>query len=535
MPEPADAAEIYAATLKEISKGHAGPLRAPADFDARFGKRGWRGVIRFGIWQGEKFRPIDDGKRSLHNMGQETHEKIHHCPVEFAIMLAVFFAMAVPRPWPEWLQAELGTDDLADAYRGCPTSDASAPWTVLFVYNTAARKWMCTELWGHSYGFRSSVNNFNAWPELVVGFCRRFLSVLTGHYVDDFPTVDHKGGRGTAQDALHLVLELCGSSAAPAKCQKMAVRNTFLGQVNDLSGMLAESRVRLEAKEGRGEVIRAYCEEAQRTRLLSPGAASKLRGLIQYFATSVQGQVAKGGLQPLTMQSTGNSSCVSPVLHDALSYIAAMTLFAPARNVPLDGKRKQIAAWSDAEYDPCQPSLGGGVGYIVRYDGATIGAAARVPPDVIALLLPRAQQIGQLEALVPLVALMNETELFKSSDVLWGIDNTSAEASLVRGYSTKSDTAAIVVATHLVAAYLDCRIFYFHVDSASNPSDGLSRDGLNDAWTIKQSEAEGWLLYQALLPMMADNAHTLAQMPLELLTRFFCEGADNGVWKRAAL
>ena len=64
----------------------------------------------------------------------------------------------------------------------------------------------------------------------------------------------------------------------------------------------------------------------------------------------------------------------------------------------------------------------------------------------------------------------------------------------MRGYSTKADTAAIVAAVHIACAQRDVRIFYFHVDSDSNPSDGLSRDGVKDEWTLQAAERLGWRL-----------------------------------------
>ena len=131
---------------------------------------------------------------------------------------------------------------------------------------------------------------------------------------------------------------------------------------------------------------------------------------------------------------------MTDILDKALQYIDVMTQLAPHRCVPLVHNRQRVTAWSDAEYDPSRPELGGGLGYLMQLRGKVIGGAARVNAEFIKKLLPRKQQIGQLEALVPLIALFSESEIFSGTDVLWGIDNTSAEASLVRGYSTRGDT-----------------------------------------------------------------------------------------------
>ena len=67
------------------------------------------------------------------------------------------------------------------------------------------------------------------------------------------------------------------------------------------------------------------------------------------------------------------------------------------------------------------------------------------------------------------------------------IDNAGAEASLIREYSSKGDTSNLVAVPHLVMADLDMRTYWFHVDSDSNPSDGLSRNGLQDEWTCQMA------------------------------------------------
>ena len=106
----------------------------------------------------------------------------------------------------------------------------------------------------------------------------------------------------------------------------------------------------------------------------------------------------------------------------------------------------------------------------------------------------------------------------------WGVDNTSAEAALVRGYSTKADTAAIVAAVHIACAQRDVRIFYLHVDSDSNPSDGLSRDGVTDEWTVQAAERLGWHLEDIGFATLSG----LSAKPLRDLVAAFGSSADFG-------
>ena len=294
LPKPDDAEEIFDATMKEVAAGTMSPLRDRSYYDSLYGRRGWRGVIRFGVWQNDKFRPIEDGKRSGHNSGQTTLEKVHHCPQDFIVTAAIHLVQGLSLPLPDWAQVESGVDDLENAYRSCPTDAESDAWTVVLLYDVHKGRWRASAQYGHSYGFRSSVNNFNAWPELGVAFCRRALAVATSHYVDDFPTVDFGAGRGSAQRALNRVFELAGGPFADKKRIAMPPVTVFLGQVNDASDMVATGRVTVRPKPGRGATILSFVRAARATGRLSPSVAGKLRGLVGFYGTSIHGARGKG-------------------------------------------------------------------------------------------------------------------------------------------------------------------------------------------------------------------------------------------------
>ena len=524
-PPPADAQDIYDATQKEIEKGFSDVLRDRSFYDRRFGPCGWRGCIRFGTWQGDKFRPIDDGKRSGHNAAQEVFEKIHHCPLEFFFLACKHFLEVLektqPAELPTWTSPRIAVCDLGDAYRGTPSDEDSCRWMIILLFDVALQRWRACEQWGHSYGFRSSVNNFNAYPELTVAFCRRFLAVATHHYVDDFPVFDHSGGGNSSHKALIEVFR-CGGCATIAheKTKPPATSNLFLGAVHDFSDLCSTGTAYLRTKPGRAEKIAEKCCQARRTRRLTPGAAAELRGALVFLASSIHGNLAGGGLQPLGEHIRTGRTEVDNRLAEALEFLETAALHAPPRAVQLRGHQPRMEAWSDAEYDQCKPEAGGGLGFLCQFDDRVVGFSCKVPPSFIEELLPKKQQIGQLEALVPLVALWTFPSLFKGRDILWGVDNTSAEAALIRGYSTKADTAPIVAATSILLAKHHCRPWWYHVDSASNPSDGLSRNGVQDPWTASQAAQHGWELHTVPFPPL----HRLNSLPLSFMVQHFGPG-----------
>jgi len=117
-----------------------------------------------------------------------------------------------------------------------------------------------------------------------------------------------------------------------------------------------------------------------------------------------------------------------------------------------------------------------------------IGYAAVVSESELRHLRARCQQITAREMLPPLYALVDSPATFSNRDIIWFIDNQASCSCLVRGSSGQPDPAAIAGAIRLKAAVLSSRLWIEWASSESNPSDGLSRDGIEDQW----SQRQGW-------------------------------------------
>ena len=149
--------------------------------------------------------------------------------------------------------------------------------------------------------------------------------------------------------------------------------------------------------------------------------------------------------------------------------------------------RRPLIAYSDASYEPdtmACPRLGWIV-FDPEADGKHVVAATLdVPLEVIECWKQRKQQIFSAEAFDPLTATWDCAAL-RERDVIWFVDNEAAVATLIRGASTQGDVQAIVEASHLLWSLRRLRVWIEWIDSDSNPSDGLSRDGLICSWCAK--------------------------------------------------
>ena len=91
-------------------------------------------------------------------------------------------------------------------------------------------------------------------------------------------------------------------------------------------------------------------------------------------------------------------------------------------------------------------------------------------------LLARKQQIGQVElvgAYTPYAAV--DASVWRGRRVIHWIDNSSAVAALVKGYSSAIDSALIVQAIHATLAGLEADVWFEYVRTDANVADEPSR------------------------------------------------------------
>ena len=183
----------------------------------------------------------------------------------------------------------------------------------------------------------------------------------------------------------------------------------------------------------------------------------------------------------------------------ALQYVVQVLEVVPPRSVYLKTpSRRPMLLWTDAEYIEGRPI---GMGYVLKEQlnpkpSEVVGAACTLSEEVFRQFLLKKQHIAQGEAFVPYVALYHETARIANCDMIWFVDNIAAAVALIKGASTKEDIMMTTVAIHVLLTKHRIRVWIEYVESASNPSDGLSRDGVQDEWTIRQ----GWTLKQVECP-----------------------------------
>ena len=113
-----------------------------------------------------------------------------------------------------------------------------------------------------------------------------------------------------------------------------------------------------------------------------------------------------------------------------------------------------------------------------------VHTSAELGPEIVGRFVPRGQQIGQVElvaALLPYLSLVDAVGRSRLAGrrVLHWIDNSSAVAALVKGYSAQPDSARIVHAVHATLAGLETRAWFEYVRTDANVADEPSRADLS--------------------------------------------------------
>ena len=252
-----------------------------------------------------------------------------------------------------------------------------------------------------------------------------------------------------------------------------------------------------------------------RTKGLTPSQASKLTGKLQFTLSWSFGRIGRAALQPFFGRVTADESVTAPTpgLTRAAGFLADIMANLPAIDICLDRAwEAPILVWSDAMYEKSGdiPAQGG---FVVRIPGTgggdpvTYYSRHATPKSVLKQFVPgKKQYIGQLELLYAVAVYTTLPKKFANRRVIHFIDNTSAVAGLIKGYSRAIDSGRIVNAFHALNAGLRAETFFEYVRSKANIADLPSRGEMHDLRRIL-TEAGGFgnlRQVQCILPSMSD-------------------------------
>lgn len=469
---------VWDSTLEECAKGYCDGPFSSDDIDTKYGKGAWRCMLRFGVVQGNKIRPCDNGKASLHNDGTLLYERIVCESADFPLRAAQAFFRRLGPGFAVWL----GLDDLEAAYRRIAC--AHPQFTVFACANPAGGVSFFT-MAGFNFGLKSAVLQFNRLAAFLSAAARRLQGVHCSNYFDDFATCEPAFSARSGQHHLGRLLRAMGYPLKADKHLVAKLSNVFLGVETSFARMAAEAVVEMFVPDDRRARLTARVESILDDHYLSTSAAGSLRGALQFLIAWSFGRVGMAALQPLSARQyyDGSDLSLTESLVAALAFFLALLrtrrtvvhhLARPARRI--------IFVWTDAMWE-ASSDRPAGIGWVV-YIPAVAGCSGptgwfyseySAPADVIAAFVAKASYIGQLELLAAIAPYFSMPAAFADEFVIHFIDNTSAIAGLVKGYAAMPDSARLVHAFHAFNVGVRCVPWFAHVRSKANVSDGPSR------------------------------------------------------------
>jgi len=489
-------------------------------------------MVRTAIWQGGKWRCIDDGRRSLLNNATLLVETIATPTFELPLWIARAMhreALSIGVPMPAVMY---GLDDLLAAFRTLPTSEQQFNLFVTWNPHTLPPRLEYHYTYGFVFGLKASVTQFNRFPEVMTAVARK-LGVPAGHFFDDYQIVDVAAGGDSGQRLVFEIHRQVGdglrsdvarrSISAPAiellKRKPMAPSNIGLGVEVDLSAVHTRGVVIFKPSASRVEHILSIWDKAQKTDRLDSGTAASLRGKRSFLLQATHGRVGRAASLSLVQREFHDGDVVSYTesLQHAHEFDVALLPILPPREVAVKPPSlRPLLIYTDAMfrprkrklrglddsctdrwkasflsrigvvlYDPhCDPSSGVYAPHsVVGCDGGFLLYGAAVPPDetIATFGLDRngdfqKTYIAQLEVVGGVAAYFTFAERVKGRDVNHFIDNTVALSGLVHGYARKLDLARMVNAFHLQMAGLRANAYYEFVPSLANIADLPSRN-----------------------------------------------------------
>ena len=522
-------AAIIETTEKELSRGLISEGLSRGQVIRKWGIGGYRPMIRSAVFQGDKWRCIDDGRRSLLNQATLLFETIvtpsYELPLHVA-RAAAEFARLQGIPMPElWY----GLDDLLAAFRTLPTSQQQ--FNLFVTWNPRSRRVEYHYCYGFVFGLKSSVTQFNRFPEITAAAARH-LGVPTAHYVDDFQVIDVAVALSSGQDVVYEIHCQVGdgiAAGAPraqitapavelAKRKPMAAVNVGLGVSVDLSKAHTEGSVAFNPTANRIKNVLEMWARAKKADRMTSGEASTLRGKRSFLLECAQGRVGRASSLSLIQREyfdEGETKFTEALQH-AYEFDAALlpnlpvrieqverseispllvytdAMFRPRKRKlrdcdasPNEWKARFVSKLGIVLYDPhCDPSSGVYAPELVKgCDEGHLLYASAVPPDDVVATFQRARSgdfqktyIAQLEVLAAVALYYTYPERLRGRQINHFIDNTVALSGLVHGYARKLDLARMINAFHLQVAALGASVFYEFVPSLCNVADLPSRD-----------------------------------------------------------
>ena len=471
---------IWKKVLVEMDEGSLGPGMTLENARDLHGEK-CNVVPSFGLKQGTnsrgepKYRRIDDHTSGWVNLAAKRLQKIPMANADSIAALVKHMARNFPSS-----PICLATADMQAAYRQVALDPEDVPRALTAIFNPLEQRASIHEVYAQPFGAGHAVPNFYRLAEWFARFLMRFFKIQCDHFFDDFWVVSTES---TAEVNLRCLLrsaELLGIRFDPDKTQLPSSTAEILGVVFDTNPIGSSKIFSVKAKPSRVAGLKVTIEDILQKGVLTPSVAASVVGKYGFLCSTLFGKVGRFASLGVRAREHSSSSDLK-IDHNLETSLRLMVEFITTcrpREIHMGSVPSPVILYTDASDVPEREPryVVGGVLVDRRVDGPALSHFHwPVPKSMVARWIPKQTYMGQLEILAGPIALATWERSLTRVKCIHFVDNDAASASLVKGYSPKSDSCELAGAYWLQAAKTATDIYIDRVESKSNLSDGPSR------------------------------------------------------------
>ncbi len=505
--DPSLAEAIFNKTLKEVKAGTMSGPFSELELDEKLGRH-WNLVPSFGLHQGfdeqgaPKYRRIDDHSASCNNHAAARLQKIPMSMADYVMSMVKGLSEVCNEP------IHLCTEDMKGAYRQVPLADSHTQLSVTGVYCPSDKRAKLFLMHGQPFGAGHSVPNFYRVAEFLNRIVLRFFLVLIDHFFDDFYMVCKASESRTSAFCLRETFKLLGFVLDPEKSQPPSEVAHILGVVFNTQSIRSQSMLLVEPKPTRRKNLGHIIDEVMASEVLTPTVAASLIGKFGFLCSTLYGKIGRCCTNAIRARQYSSSADVSlnPSIILSLKLMKLFTLQAGPRRLSLRGTTPPLILYTGASDVPERSEARWVVGAVLidPQQENPMYTSWTVPEPLVSKWLPKQSYMGQLELLAAPVALATWHRCLHNRRLIHFVDNDSASACLVKGYSPRVDSCALVGEYWLLACQHSIDPYIDRVESKSNLSDGPSR---LDFALMRQLKSEFWSPNTSILTSEIDESH----------------------------
>ena len=467
---------IYEKTLKEVSQGTMSSAMSYMELKRKYNSL-FNVVPSFGLEQGldesgsPKYRRIDDHSACGNNAYSHRKQKVPMTMVDYVATLLKYSARVLGD------SHRLASEDMKSAYRQIAIRPDHVRFSITAVYDPDAKCVNLHEIYGQPFGAGHAVPNFCRVAEWLCRCIRRLFKSSLDHFFDDFFVVEPTATIAISTFCIRESFKLLGFSLDPDKSQPPSEVAAVLGVLFNTESLSSQKVLRVQAKPSRVRNLELMIHQVLESNSLSASQAASLVGKFNFLCSTLFGKVGRCATLPLRQRqySKHDKLFVTDAIRTSLLVMKELLKTSPHREIALEEVPPHILYTDASDVPGRSPQQVLGAYLWDPLSRTQHYSSVPVPDKLLLAWQQRKSYMGQLEILAAYFGLSTWSSRLTSRKVLLFVDNDSAGANLVRGYSPLLDSGALAGAFWLLASSMRAAVYIDRVESKSNPSDGPSR------------------------------------------------------------